>query len=108
MKISLRLSMGVLPVLALRAAAGRQAWADTVVADNQIVQGSQCIGPTCANGENMTGAPLLFIKAPDTPGLRLLQAGGSFGSQVWDVEGNEGNFFVKDSTDGGTLPFRIR
>ncbi len=45
----------------------------------------------------------------DTPTLRLQQTGASgFTPQTWDVAGNETNFFVRDATNGSTLPFRIR
>jgi hypothetical protein len=45
----------------------------------------------------------------DSPTLRLEQDGSSgFAPQTWDVAGNETNFFVRDATNGSTLPFRIR
>lgn len=45
----------------------------------------------------------------DSPTLRLQQDGSSgFGPQVWDIAGNETNFFVRDVTNGSTLPLRIR
>jgi len=45
----------------------------------------------------------------DTPALRLEQDGSSgFAPQTWDVAGNETSFFVRDATNGSTLPFRIR
>jgi len=45
----------------------------------------------------------------DTPTLRLDQSGASgFAPHIWDVAGNETNFFVRDVTNGSTLPFRIR
>ena len=45
----------------------------------------------------------------DTPGLRLQQDGSSgFAPQTWDIAGNETNFFIRDVTNGSTLPFRIR
>jgi hypothetical protein len=45
----------------------------------------------------------------DTPTLRLQQDGTSgFAPQTWDVAGNETNFFIRDVTNGSTLPFRIR
>ncbi len=45
----------------------------------------------------------------DTATLRLEQNGSSgFAPQVWDVAGNETNFFVRDVSNGSTLPFRIR
>ncbi len=45
----------------------------------------------------------------DTPTLRLQQDGSSgFAPQSWDVAGNETNFFIRDVSNGSTLPFRIR
>ena len=45
----------------------------------------------------------------DTPALRLQQDGSSgFAPQSWDVAGNETNFFIRDVSNGSTLPFRIR
>ena len=45
----------------------------------------------------------------DTPTLRLEQDGSSgFAPQVWDIAGNETSFFIRDATNGSTLPFRIR
>jgi Collagen triple helix repeat (20 copies) len=100
------LSLSGLVAVALAAPVAR---GDTVVPGNQEVQGFQCLGPTCANGESFAvNSPLLLIKDPNTPGIRLMESGGSFGNQTWDVEGNESNFFIRDTTNGSTLPFRIR
>lgn len=45
----------------------------------------------------------------NTPTLRLDQNGSSgFTPQVWDIAGNEVNFFVRDATNGARLPFRIQ
>lgn len=51
----------------------------------------------------------LHIKTGNTPTLRLEQDGTSgFSPQTFDVAANEANFFVRDATNGSTLPFRIR
>lgn len=51
----------------------------------------------------------LHVVDGDSPTLRLAQDGSSgFTSQVWDIVGNETNFFIRDATNGSTLPFRIR
>ncbi len=57
-----------------------------------------------------TSVPLMHmhLQNANTPGLRLQQAGGGFGSYSWDVAGNEANFFVRDVMSGSTLPFRIQ
>ncbi len=45
----------------------------------------------------------------DSPTLRLEQNGSSgFGSQTWDIAGNETNFFIRDVNNGSQLPFKIR
>ena len=57
-----------------------------------------------------TSIPVVDIhtKTGNTPTLRLEQDGSSgFTPQTWDVAGNEANFFVRDATNGSTLPFRI-
>jgi hypothetical protein len=78
------------------------------VPGNQIIQGFQCVGAPCADGEAMTGLKILE-KSNDTPGIRLLQTNLSgFTAQTWDVAGNEANFFIRDLTGGSRLPFRIR
>ncbi len=82
--------------------------ADVMVADDQIVNGKQCIGVPCADGEAFSG-PGLMLKSANTPGINLVQTnGGGYTAQTWDVAGNEANFFVRDLTGGSRLPFRIR
>lgn len=56
-----------------------------------------------------TPAVELHAVSGDTPTLRLEQNGSSgFAPQTWDVAGNETSFFIRDATNGSTLPFRIR
>lgn len=58
-----------------------------------------------------TSTPVVDVhtKSGNTPTLRLEQDGSSgFTPQTWDVAGNETNFFIRDATNGSTLPFRIR
>jgi len=58
-----------------------------------------------------TASPVveLHVTDGDSPTLRLEQNGSSgFGSQTWDIAGNESNFFVRDVTHGSKLPFRIK
>lgn len=51
----------------------------------------------------------LEIEQGDTPAIRLDQTGESgWDPQTWDLAGNEANFFIRDATNGSTLPFRIR
>jgi len=51
----------------------------------------------------------LHIADGDTPTVRLDQEGTSgWSPQVWDVAGNESNFFIRDVTNGSRLTFRIQ
>lgn len=51
----------------------------------------------------------LHVRQGNTPTLRLEQdASSGFATQTWDLAGNETNFFIRDVTNGSTLPFRIR
>ncbi|MEM7588227.1 MAG: hypothetical protein AAF560_32865 [Acidobacteriota bacterium] len=44
----------------------------------------------------------------NTPTLRLEQDGSAgFSQQLWDIAGNEINFFIRDTTNASNLPFRI-
>jgi hypothetical protein len=55
-----------------------------------------------------TPAEDLHIWYGDTPTIRLHQSGSGWAPQTWDVAGNEANFFIRDVTNGSTLPIRIR
>lgn len=58
-----------------------------------------------------TSTPVVQLHVVDgnSPALRLEQDGSSgFTPQTWDVAGNETNFFVRDATNGSTLPFKIK
>lgn len=51
----------------------------------------------------------LHLVAGDTPELRFAQdTSGGFSAYAWDVAGNESNFFVRDTTAGSHLCFRIQ
>lgn len=51
----------------------------------------------------------LHVVDGDTPTLRLGQDGSAgFATQAWDVAANETSFFIRDVTNGSTLPFRVR
>jgi hypothetical protein len=58
-----------------------------------------------------TATPIyqLHVVRGDSPTLRLDQD-GSYGwsPQVWDIAGNESNFFIRDVTGGSKLPIRIQ
>lgn len=51
----------------------------------------------------------IHVVEGNTPTLRLEQDGSDgFAPQTWDIAGNETNFFIRDATNGSTLPFRIQ
>lgn len=55
-----------------------------------------------------TPAVELQIKDGNSPTMRLEQDGSSgFTAQSWDVAGNETNFFIRDATNSGKIPFKI-
>jgi hypothetical protein len=59
-------------------------------------------------GTNSPGVELHIVDG-NTPTVRLDQDGSEgWGTQVWDVAGNEANFFIRDNTNGGKLLFRIQ
>jgi hypothetical protein len=66
-----------------------------------------CLGASLASAD-ITQTEDLVIKTTDTPKVRFEQTGGGFGTYVWDVAGNEANFFIRDVTDSSHLPFRLR
>lgn len=50
----------------------------------------------------------LHVADGDSPSVRLDQTVASgFTAQVWDVVGNEANFFIRDVTGGSNLVFRL-
>jgi hypothetical protein len=58
-----------------------------------------------------TDAPVVKLHIADgnSPVLRIEQdASSGFTPQIWDIAGNEANFFIRDVTNGSALPFRIR
>lgn len=79
--------------------------------DNALVISDQ--GGSGANGGYIgigTEDPLMEVHIfhGDSPGIRLEQDGTEgFGSYVWDVAGNDRNFFIRDQTTSEALPFRV-
>ncbi|MBG8556332.1 tail fiber domain-containing protein [Hymenobacter guriensis] len=75
---------------------------------NQKIELHAAGGTTVQGGAQGSGTTLRVVNG-NTPGLRLDQlAAGGWGTQVWEVAGNEANFFVRDLTNGNLLPLRIR
>ncbi|MCB1035254.1 MAG: tail fiber domain-containing protein, partial [Acidobacteria bacterium] len=57
-----------------------------------------------------TASPAVELQVTDgdSPALRLEQDGSSgFSPHIWDVAGNETNFFVRDVTNSSKIPFKI-
>jgi hypothetical protein len=56
-----------------------------------------------------TPSTKLHVVYCDTPAMRLDQDGScGWAAQIWDVAGNETNFFIRDVSHSSNLPFRIR
>lgn len=59
-------------------------------------------------GTSIPVVPIHLVKG-DTPAIRLDQDGSSgWSPQVWDIAGNESNFFIRDVTNGSKMPFRMQ
>jgi hypothetical protein len=96
----------------LGAAAATPAHADTVVPDDQIVQGSQCIGLDCVNNESF-GFDTLRLKT-NNPRITFddTSTGAGFPSNDWGLDANDptgpaaGSLGIVDRT-AGTTPFSV-
>lgn len=56
-----------------------------------------------------TPAVEFHIKDNDSPTVRLEQDSSSgWDPQIWDLVGNETNFYLRDVTNGSKLPFRVQ
>jgi hypothetical protein len=74
-----------------------------VPTDTLVLESSGEVGIGTSNPETR-----LHIVDGDSPTLRLQQDGsGGMAPQVWDIGGNETNFFVRDGNNGNQLPFKI-
>ena len=91
---------------------GSPAWADQVILDDLIVDGSLCIGQDCVNGESF-GFDTLRLKENNLR-IRFFDTSnsGSFPSRDWQITINDStnggaNKFSIDDIDGGVTPFTI-
>src|SRR3954454_17743359 len=89
-------------------AAASAAPADTVVPDDQIVQGSQCVGPDCVNNESF-GFDTMLLKGPLLRfGFTDTSTSAGFPSNDWELTANDpdgsgtANFFGFKDVTGGT------
>jgi Chaperone of endosialidase len=74
----------------------------TVAVGNQLTTGGRLGVGTSTPGLDV------HVNDGDSPGLRLEQDNSlGWAPQVWDVVGNEANFFIRDKTHGSKLPFRM-
>jgi hypothetical protein len=104
--------MKIWMVAVLMAVAGTVAFADQIIPDDLIVDGSACIGLECADGESF-GFDTVRLKGEV---LRVLfmdtSSSASFPTNDWQITINDpddggANQFSIDDVDAGTTPFTI-
>jgi hypothetical protein len=106
-------SLQLLAAAALATCASLPATAVTVVPDDQVVQGSQCVGTACVDGESFgfdtirLKGPVLRIEFVDT------SSSAGFPTTDWqltanddDASGTSNHFAIEDVT-AATAPFTI-
>jgi hypothetical protein len=103
------ISLSAALILALAAAPAR---ADNVIADDQIVQGSQCVGLDCIDGESF-GFNTVRLKENNTR-LAFMDTSiaAGFASNDWALVANEQptgglNMFGIEDTTAGRIPFML-
>jgi len=81
---------------------------DNVIADDQIVQGRECVGSTqCVNGEGFDA--FFKVKTLADPSVKLEQVGtGGIPAQNWFIVGDEFGLAFNNSGSLGTGPFVIK
>lgn len=96
----------------LSIAASSTARSDQVVLDDMIIQGSECVGIDCVNGENF-GADTLRLKENN---LRInffdTSNSASFPSNDWRIVANDqtnggGNYLAIEDSTAGKIPFLV-
>lgn len=90
---------GTLMLTAAMALYTHQAWADTVIPDDLIVQGSECVGLDCVNNEPF-GFDTIRLKENNTRILFMDTSVSPFPTMDWWLTAN-------DSTSGGRNAFII-
>lgn len=85
--------------------------ADQVIADDLIVQGSECVGFDCVNNENF-GFTTILMKENNTRIGFDDTSTGSFPANDWEIEANESpsggtNSFAINDVTGVKTPFKI-
>jgi hypothetical protein len=92
-------TLSLVAALALLVSTPSPAPADAIVADDQLVLGNACVGPSCADGETFLGGAEVKIKG-SAPAVRF--AAG----RNWALVGINTQFLFQDET-AGTVPFRV-
>lgn len=83
--------------------------AEILHADNVRITGDLHVEGSKIGLGTTTPSVEFHMVSGDTPTVRLDQdASSGFSPQTWDIAGNEANFFVRDTTNGSKLPFRIQ
>ncbi|MEM1177151.1 MAG: tail fiber domain-containing protein [Acidobacteriota bacterium] len=73
-------------------------------ADALYVEDGGGVGIGTSNPERQ-----LHVQNGDGPAVRLYQDTSSgYTKQIWDIEANEANFFIRDATHNAQLPLRIK
>jgi hypothetical protein len=86
--------------------------ADQVIADDLIVQGSECVGIDCVNNENF-GFTTIRMKENNTRiGFDDTSTSAGFAANDWEIEANESpsggtNSFAINDVTGAKTPFKI-
>ena len=108
---------GKLPDKATASAHGTQAESedgtrDQIIADDQIIQGSLCVGLDCVNGENF-GFDTIRMKENNTRiKFEDTSTSGSFPNNDWQLTANDSangglNKFSIENTTVGRIPFTV-
>ncbi|GAB3510483.1 tail fiber domain-containing protein [Emticicia fontis] len=86
--------------------------ADQVIADDLIVQGSECVGLDCVNNENFSFTTIRLKENNTRIGFDDTSASSGFAANDWEIEANESasggtNSFAINDVTGAKTPFKI-
>ena len=101
------------PAIAERAAGQQEiAQRDQVIADDLIVQGSECVGMDCSNGYNFGFDTQVYRENNLRVFFDDTSNSGSFPSNDWRLTANDSanggaSYFSIDDATGGTMPFKV-
>ncbi len=88
------------------------AYADNVILDDQIVQGSACFGLDCIEGENFGFETMRLSENNLRIRFRDTSNSAAFPTTDWQITLNDSNngglsYFAVEDLDAGTMPFRV-